>query len=392
MNELFCPGCGASVCDFVIYCPECGFALQEYLKKQKRQASDTFFSDVMPVSSEKEQKENSLPKENNTALKASKQKKGIWIAAVCALLLLTAVVMVFVFQNQGTSGRDSQRIHAPVITHSYWYDENNNHITRLESDVKEPFVAVYSNRKDDFSCVYFMDGVGEYLGGDLSQPIGSLPVDSSVQIDSINTFYQRYVESESDSLYVLNFDIVFNQNVDGLFLYDIYCDMDQPLYSSVSNYQYCFSGTVSVRDGQCRIIEKINVAADFTVKAELTPKCFVRTDGSFETKTKRLWGGQVKFLDFSNYSTAICEQIYSINESRYDPKNSIILYRYTLESGGDETERGKSTYYYRIADTDNRTDISHQQNFYRYTDVSKPTYSLDVFGIMSVMPFLDQQS
>ena len=389
MNELFCPGCGASVCDFVIYCPECGFALQEYLKKQKRQASDTFFSDIMPVSSEKEQKENSLPKENNTALKASKQKKGIWIAAVCALLLLTAVVMVFMFQNQGTSGRDSQRIHAPVITHS-WYDENNNHITRLESDVKEPFAAVYTNRKDDLSCVYFIDGVGEYLGGDLSQPIGSLPVDSSVQIDSINTFYQRYVESESDSLYVLNFDIVFNQNVDGLFMYDIYCAMDQPLYSSVSSFQYCFSGTVSVRGGQCRVIERVDdVPTEVTVKAQLTPKGFVRTDGSFMTETKRLWGGQVKFVDFSNYSTAFCEQIYSIDESRYDPKNSILLYRYTLESGGNEKERGKSTYYYRLTETYNRTDISHDQDFYGITDVSKPTYSLDIFGVLSVAPFLE---
>lgn len=389
MNELFCPGCGASVCDFVIYCPECGFALQEYLKKQKRQASDTFFSDIMPVSSEKEQKENSLPKENNTALKMSKQKKGIWIAAVCVLLLLTAVVMVFMFQNQGTSGRDSQRIHAPVITHS-WYDENNNHITRLESDVKEPFAAVYTNRKDDLSCVYFIDGVGEYLGGDLSQPIGSLPVDSSVQIDSINTFYQRYVESESDSLYVLNFDIVFNQNVDGLFMYDIYCAMDQPLYSSVSSFQYCFSGTVSVRGGQCRVIERVDdVPTEVTVKAQLTPKGFVRTDGSFMTETKRLWGGQVKFVDFSNYSTAFCEQIYSIDESRYDPKNSILLYRYTLESGGNEKERGKSTYYYRLTETYNRTDISHDQDFYGITDVSKPTYSLDIFGVLSVAPFLE---
>lgn len=389
MNELFCPGCGASVCDFVIYCPECGFALQEYLKKQKRQASDTFFSDIMPVSSEKEQEENSLPKENNTVLKMSKQKKGTWIAAVCALLLLTAVVMVFMFQNQGTSGRDSQRIHAPVITHS-WYDENNNHITRLESDVKEPFAAVYTNRKDDLSCVYFIDGVGEYLGGDLSQPIGSLPVDSSVQIDSINTFYQRYVESESDSLYVLNFDIVFNQNVDGLFMYDIYCAMDQPLYSSVSSYQYCFSGAVSVRGGQCRVIEKVDdVPTEVTVKAQLTPKGFVRTDGSFMTETKRLWGGQVKFVDFSNYSTAFCEQIYSIDESRYDPKNSILLYRYTLESGGNEKERGKSTYYYRLTETYNRTDISHAQDFYGITDVSKPTYSLDIFGVLSVAPFLE---
>ena len=52
MNQLKCPGCGAIICDFVIYCPECGFAVKDYFDQQTAALTAGFFADVVPAATE----------------------------------------------------------------------------------------------------------------------------------------------------------------------------------------------------------------------------------------------------------------------------------------------------------------------------------------------------
>jgi len=383
MNEMFCPGCGEKVCDFVTYCPDCGFSIRDYEEKQRKKLTEEYFSDMLPINepSEAEQINNGTEKQGKEKKAKSKKRLiAVMVSCVVAAVILT-VSLTLPMQKTDQSG-----VAAPIVVDRN-YVMDDLFTTQIRSEVTEPFVAVYRGYKGDNCCVYVEGGNGEYTGDNLTEAIGYLPVEPSVHMRRINTTYQKYVDSHDETLCLIDFDITFDQPVSGLFLYEISYGFQRKELSGINNDDVKFNGSVSVKEGHCRIVEPVKgIPSGFTIQSKLTPVCFVKAEQPEYPENRRLWGGQVKFLEFSDYCLCVCNQKYIIRDHELESRNTMILCRYTIESGGDEIERGKSVYYHYLGNEENNTEINHTQYLYG-TYCSKPTYLLDIIGLIQITPF-----
>ena len=393
MNQLLCPGCGKAVCDFVIYCPYCGFAVQDYLEQQTAQQAEAFFADMLPIAQETEEE---IPVQEKPARRL-KNKAVIPLLLLALVFLGLSVGMTTYFTMNRTVPVPA--FEAPVIVEKNYYSKDVYDYT-LQSEVTTPFAAVYQGLTDTpASCIYMNEGKGTYTGAALGEPIGYLAVDSSVHMKTINTTYQYYALSDDEIVCLVNFDITFDQNVCGLFLYDLRYNYDNRHTSGCS---------VSVMNGQTRIVEVITELPEtIALEAHLTPKGFVNTQEAVVRTGERIWGSDVEFYandadaedaDFSyddslssdRFSSVFCSQLYYLPITLSDLEHTLILYRYTVESGGNQFELGRSTYYMVYAGRQEKN-LAHYQTFYG-EPVAKPTYTRDIIGFLTVQPFTPQAS
>ena len=266
----------------------------------------------------------------------------------------------------------------------------------FQSESRSPFVAVYDTSYTNVCSVYMENGEGNYTGDTKPlQLIGYLETDCSVHMKSINTTYQYYVldsyfNENGEKLCIVDFDITFDQPVNGLFLYDL-----QYNYDGIR----CTSQSVAVMNGHTRIAYPVwNLPKAIALEAHLTPRCFVNTNSSVLHTGELLWGSEVDFRladsrGFStemekgvDFSSASCSKAYPVEDALRDGQECLILYRYTVESGGSNFELGKSTYYHLSVGKESTQTLPHYQNFYG-DPVTMPNYSLDVIGYLPLQKF-----
>lgn len=399
MNQLYCPGCGKEVCDFVIYCPYCDFAVQDYLAQQTAAQTAAYFADMQPLPAVPAASSDAEPPPSRP-----KRKKGtvVRLSVMAGILLVVGVLLiVFALPHGSVQQSFSQppSVQPPTVTRTGgdWDEEMTFH---LKSEATYPHAAVYEGITTSPVCVYMENGEGDYTGGGLGQPLGYLDIDGSVHMESISTTYQYYVLEGGQRLCLVNFDITFDKAVNGLFLYDL----------QYNNGILRMGCSVSVMEGTTRIVEYVSELPDaIALEAYLTPKGFVNTQQqSILRKGEYLWGGQVHYEEFltaaqsflpeeqyaaENVCYASCEDSYALQETISDPLHTLVLYRYTVESGGSNFERGRSVYYCRRL-SDEETDdtpvtaavLPHLQVFYG-KPVTKPTYTNDVIGWLFVQPY-----
>ena len=383
MNQLKCPGCGAIICDFVIYCPECGFALKDYFDQQTAARTAGFFADVVPAATETASASVSAEK------KETKSRPHKVVGIVLLMLSIVFLVLAIVLPMNTFFNKTEQELAfpAPTVSEGKYYSEVGYDYT-LTSTASAPYAAVYQGVLEPLVCVYMENGTGVYTGEPLGEALGYLDVDESVHMKSISTTYQYYVLENGEKLCLVNFDITFNQEVNGLFLYDL-------SYNNGIHYQ---GRSVAVMNGKTRIAEYVSVLpSTLALEAHLMPKGFVNTGQTTLQTGERIWGGDVDFNESSPLSGrdsdswyANGDKICSIPVGDTDLYRTLILYRYTVESGGNEFELGRSVYHV-ISAADNETDaasngtiermLTHRQLFYGYP-VSKPTYTRDVIGVL----------
>ena len=396
LNLLPCPQCGQLVSDFVVYCPYCEFAVQDYLDKQAAERAAAYFSDLLPP--------HTIPV-TGTPQKPPSHKKptAVWLLVVAAVLVVAGVLLFPRLTSVVETKVEVPSMKKPSVTVTDYYRGDNRTFT-LHSDDVHPHVAVYQGVTESPVCVYMEDGEGIYTGVGLGRPIGYLVTDNSVYMKSISTTYQYYVMDDGNKLCLVNFDITFDRPVNGLFLFDL-----QYNFNSIRR----MGRSVSVMNGTTRVVEYVDELPEGrALEVYLTPKGFVDAGQEVLRTGERLWGGRIYYKEggLASYSSigsekyvggdtcyASCEGRYDLTQDISDPLHTMLLYCYTVESGGNAFELHHSTYYCRFLMEGMEEEVTtlpsgtslrlpHTQLFYG-SPVAKPTYINHVIGLLMVHPY-----
>ncbi len=426
LNEIFCPRCGEKVCEFVTYCPNCGFDVQSYRKKSREQQISAYFRNLYSHAPKNDagfarsEGDGEAPgpwsdpgAKGNAAgpvgvdlygdgfysgaggsgarKKTHQPGKNARLALIITLAvalpcIAAAVVFLAVFGNRNdqqvfvpeTSEGSESEIGTYMSLGTVRYIDISQVRCTVTSDNYSHLIAVVGSGfsgNNELHYVSVEDGIGEYLGPPEITLLGYAECDDSIAMSSISTNY-RYI-NVADSYAPdcrVEFDIEFNADVDGLFVYDV--DFSDGRMS-------CRCEAVSVSAGKCKVVvncSDVEIRDRFT--ATLVPRGFVPSETSLEVMYNT-GESDVSFSDYYFYSRADVRYELHIQRPDDTANSSLYLYSYQAVSGGELSQINQKKY--RCAYS-LRVNDSFDEVRIRFTDIcygmglERPEYEVQIFG------------
>ncbi len=387
LNEIFCPGCGKKVCDFVTYCPNCGFDIKSFRRKNRDQQVKAYFAklyahapkndrgfarnendnengDVFP-SAEMSGSFSGMTKgypsesggygdgyfsDSEEKPKRKPRKSGmravlltIAIAVPCIALIL---LMPFLFRKNND---DKSGVSAPSVSDSTHdevelkagperYISQDSIRCTITANTDDHILVAVKSLYDDGGNIYFVDvhnGIGEYMGPPTLNILGFVDCDDSIGLSQINTGYKYITMDGAQSDCRVEFTMDFNEPVTGVFVYDV---------EFTDSRVACRGQAVSVIDGHCvAVVTCSDVDDSGGFRATLIPKGFSQSSDEL-SETVNFSKMDISFMISYYFSVARSNNTVAM---RYEPNlypESLVLYTYRTISGGDSGEIGVKRY------------------------------------------------
>ena len=382
------------MCDFVTYCPACGFDIKTYRRKEREQQVRAYFTELYAHAPKKDsgfargENEAQLPDMNmSVSAPAPKKSKGFFagrtrgypsdsnaygdgynsygeaetgrrfskggkrailltlavtVPCIAALLIVSLFIkndnsISFVpYSESGGSdfGLSDDEIELRAGPERY-ISQDTVRCTITTNIHDHIFVAVKNQYDNNITFVDVNDGSGEYMGRPSVSILGFALCDDLVAMSNINTGYKFITMGDYASDCRVEFNIGFTEEVTGLFIYDV---------EFSDNRAACRAQAVSVKDGRCKtVVNCSDVDGSGSFKATLIPKGFIHCE---ESLSEQVYIDKNNVSFFDNYYYCVAECYYNTvleHEPELEP-NSLILYTYKTTYGGDPSERSV-TYY-----------------------------------------------
>ena len=422
------------MCDFVTFCPNCGFNIKSFRKKTRDQQMGDYFrkmyshapkndegfaksendeADVFTASQDIAAfpKSSGYPAVNNDTVQygdgfllssanaANKKKmsrKSRFFLLVTLIILLPCLAAVLIFsmvisQNkeddvkaQRASRLSLSRENNQTVTIEpgvIRYVDNNSVRCTFKSNTDDHIFAVVNNgtsdnnRADSLSFVSMQYGTGEYMGRPEMKIEGYVECDDSINMKSINTGY-KFIKLSDDlgTNCEVSFTIVFDQECDGLFIYDV--DFSDTRAS-------CRALAVPVRYGKCVAVVNCSEISDTgSFSATLVPKGFVPNDDEIYL-TERVDSDDVFFYGYDQQYTSVVNHTADISHYLED-SGGIVLYQYENTKDYEAYQNGiiERSGFSFVKDPQNVNVLIIEEYFGSY--IASPEYMITFFGRIKI--------